>query len=134
MVDLVKGRVSPDPYNLLAPRRQLAVSRNCGAKRSNLLAFVASVDRSHKKSTEKRHPTLRKDPKRFSFKHHSAGFNVQVALHCFESKTMDVHVARGGQNDAGNVHDSDILSKVPEGGRVVVDGGYCTALKAVESF
>ena len=35
MVDLVKGRVSPDPYNLLAPRRQLAVSRNCGAKRSN---------------------------------------------------------------------------------------------------
>ena len=48
--------------------------------------FVASVDGSHKKSTEKRHPTLRKDPKRFSFKHHSAGFNVQVVLHCFESK------------------------------------------------
>ena len=31
---------------------------------------------------------------------------------------------RGGQNDMGNVNDSDLLNKIPDGKRCVVDGGY----------
>ena len=86
--------------------------------------FCCSVDGSHKKSNEKRHETYRKDPKIFSIKHHCAGFNIQVVLHCFEDKILDIYVERGGQNDMGNVNDSDLYNKIPEGKRCVVDGGY----------
>ena len=86
--------------------------------------FCASVDGSHKKSNETRHPTLKKDPKLFSFKHHCAGFNVQVVLHLFESRILDVFVSRGGENDMGNVNRSNLLNKIPPGKRCIVDGGY----------
>jgi hypothetical protein len=86
--------------------------------------FICSVDGSHKKSNETRHPTLKKDPKLFSFKHHCAGFNVQIVLHLFESRILDVFVSRGGQNDMGNVISSDLLNKIPAGKRCIVDGGY----------
>ena len=86
--------------------------------------FCASVDGTHKKSNETRHPTLKKDPKLFSFKHHCAGFNVQIVLHLFESKIMDVFVSRGGENDMGNVNNSNLLNKIPPGKRCIVDGGY----------
>lgn len=96
--------------------------------------FVASVDGSHKKSNETRHPTLRKDPKTFSFKHHRAGHNVQVVLHCFLDKIMDVFIARGGQNDMGNVNDSQMYHKIPAGKRCVVDGGYVGKLDKFSGY
>lgn len=96
--------------------------------------FIGSVDGSNKRSTETRHPTLRKDPKRYSWKHHTAGHNVQVVLHCFENKIMDILVSRGGQNDMGNVNESDLLNKIPDGKRVVVDGGYTSNLDKFSGY
>ena len=86
--------------------------------------FIVSVDGTHFEINEPTHATLRLDTSWYSFKHHTAGHNVQIVLSIFTDQCVDVTISRAGVNDKGNVIKSGMFEKIPEGKRVVVDGGY----------
>lgn len=86
--------------------------------------FIVSVDGTHFKCQESTHDTLRLDPSWFSFKHHSAGHNVQIVLSIFSQQCVDVTISKAGVNDKANLIKSGLLDMMPEGTRAVVDGGY----------
>lgn len=52
------------------------------------LKWVASVDGTHFRIEEPNHPDVPKDPSVYSFKHHCAGFNYEIALSLSESKVI----------------------------------------------
>lgn len=83
-----------------------------------------SIDGTATTSRETRHEVFRVDPSIFSYKHQSAGHNIQVALSIWEPKIVDVFVSKGGVNDMGNLHASQLLQKLPVGKRAIVDAGY----------
>lgn len=85
---------------------------------------ILSIDGTHMMINEPRHPEYRVDPTYYSFKHGTAGFNVQVVLKIREPECVNIHVAKGGQNDMGNLHSSKLLERIPDGKRIIVDGGY----------
>jgi hypothetical protein len=83
--------------------------------------FLCGMDGSHKVSNETRdHPTFKVNPGWFSHKHSHAGYNVQVAMDCFEQKIWDVTVSFGAENDKGNLHKSGLLTKCPLGCRIII--------------
>jgi hypothetical protein len=87
--------------------------------------FLCSIDGSHKICRETRdHPTKKVNPDRFSFKHNTAGYNVQVAVDIFEQKIRDITVSIGKENDKSNLNKSRVLTKCPPGKRIIVDGGF----------
>ena len=86
--------------------------------------FIVSVDGTHFQCNEATHATLRLDPSWYSFKHHTAGYNVQIVLAIFKQQCVDITISRAGVNDKGNLIKSGLLDKMPEGTRAVVDGGY----------
>jgi len=52
------------------------------------MVWVASVDGTHFRIEEPSHPDVPKDPGYYSFKHHCAGFNYEIALSLTESKVI----------------------------------------------
>ena len=85
---------------------------------------IISLDGTHFQCQESIHPTLRLDPSWYSFKHHTAGHNVQIALSIFKQKCVDVTISKAGVNDKGNLIKSGLLDLIPEGKRAIADGGY----------
>jgi len=86
--------------------------------------MILSIDGTHMMIHEPRHEECRVDTTHFSHKHGTAGFNVQIALKTYEPECVHVFVAKGGQNDMGNLNASGVLDLIPEGKRIVCDGGY----------
>ena len=90
--------------------------------------WVATVDGTMSASNERSHPTLAKDPEQFSFKHKSAGFNVEIAVSIKESRCIWIN----GPYKAGKYADR-VIFKAPGGLRdklvsvgkkAIADGGY----------
>ncbi|CAB9527827.1 unknown protein [Seminavis robusta] len=89
--------------------------------------WCGSVDGTHIKSWEPTHDKYPKNPSAFSWKHHSAGFNCEVALSLKESKIVWIN----GPFEAGT---NDISMFTAEGGlcerlhatgkKVIADNGY----------
>lgn len=52
------------------------------------LKWVLSVDGTHFRTQEPSHPDVPKDPSVYSFKHHCAGFNYEVALSLADPKVI----------------------------------------------
>ena len=98
--------------------------------------LIITIDGTHFRVCEPRHPEMRQDPKVYSFKHKTAGFNVQVAMSIRESRIVHIFVSRGGQNDPGNLLASGLLDLIPNGKRAIVDGGYanCEKLSGYNQF
>lgn len=86
--------------------------------------IIVSVDGTHMRCNEVRHPTLKRDPTWYSFKHKTAGHNLQITLDIRRPRCVDLFVGRAGQNDMGNWNNSGVEDKIPEGKRAIVDGGY----------
>jgi len=87
-------------------------------------ALILSIDGTHMSINEPRHPDYWVDTSYFSHKHGTAGFNVQVVLKIYEPECVNTFISKGGQNDMGNLNASGVLDMIPNGKRIVCDGGY----------
>jgi Transposase DDE domain len=86
--------------------------------------MFASVDGTHVPEHEPRDPTLRRNPKNFSYKNNFAGLNFQIVLALWSNQVL---YANAG--DPASMHDmtairAEFVNMVPEGGRVIADAGY----------
>jgi len=94
------------------------------ANRDNIPTFLYSVDGTHCRINEPKHPTESKNPKFYSHKHHEAAVNYEVALSLWEPRV--VHLNGPGK---ASVHDVTVFrkklkEKTPAGKRGIGDKGY----------
>jgi len=69
--------------------------------------WACSVDGTHLVALEPGDSDVPKDPAYFSFKHHSAGFNYEVAVDLFESRCMWL----SGPHKAGTCNDAKMFKE-----------------------
>jgi len=87
--------------------------------------FIISTDgvqcRWHEEST----PTLLKDTKNYAYKFNGPGLGYHLALHLWQDRLVFLKgpVQPGELTDA-IVYDQDLKPMVPDGKKVIVDGGY----------
>ena len=84
----------------------------------------ASADGTHARINEPRDPEVRRNPKKFSFKHNFAGLTWLIVLSLW---TNDIWYATAG--DPASTHDmtmvrEEFLEMIPEGCRVVSDSAF----------
>lgn len=90
----------------------------------NSEVFIVTVDGTNFRTTEKKHPTLNKDPKMFDKKSNGAGVKYEVAIAVFRSKVVSIL----GPFPA-SVHDMTVFrmklkDQIPCGKLAIADGGY----------
>ena len=91
------------------------------------LIWILSVDGTHLRTEEPTHPDLPKDPANFSYKHHCAGFNYEIALSLAESRLIWM----SGPHEAGTYNDVKIFKEMglacklkQLGKKGIADSGY----------
>ena len=94
------------------------------ATADDLPVFVLSVDGTHCKVHEQKHPTKAKDPSWYSFKHKSAGVNYEVGLSVYENKCIWMHGPFKASKHDMTIFRKKLLKKIPRGKRVIGDNGY----------
>ena len=91
------------------------------------LIWILTIDGTHLRSEEQPHESLPKDPAYFSYKHHCAGFNYELALSLTESRLIWMsgpHEA-GAYNDIKNFKEKGLGSKLKKlGKKGIADSGY----------
>ena len=91
------------------------------------LIWVLTVDGTHLRSHEPGDTDIPKDPAYFSYKHHCAGFNYELALSLTESRLiwMSGPHAAGTYNDTKIFKEKGLAHKLKKAGKKgIADGGY----------
>jgi hypothetical protein len=91
------------------------------------LIWVLTVDGTHLRTYEPNHPELPKDPANFSYKHHCAGYNYEIALSLTESKLiwMSGPWPAGTYNDIKIFKEKGLARKLQKHGKKgIADSGY----------
>lgn len=88
--------------------------------------FFATVDCTNYSTTEKKHPTLNKDPKMYDVKSNGAGLKYEIAMAVFHPQVISIQ----GPFPA-SVHDMTLWRQklkgmIPEGKMIIADRGYET--------
>ena len=86
--------------------------------------FIISVDGTHRRTNEPRHPEVRKHGSYYSHKFHKAGINHEVALHLFKQNVVHAKNFDLGSEQDKTIFKKELLQKIPPGKRVVCDNGY----------
>lgn len=90
--------------------------------------FVLTVDGTDCRMDEPSHPTLPRDTKQCSHKHHHAASRYEIGLNVFKSQICWLSGPhRGGLPDKEIIKVSGLLHRVPVGKLVIADGGYAIA-------
>jgi len=86
--------------------------------------FIISVDGVQCRFHEVKHDTLSKDPKYYAHKFKGPGLGYEIALHLWESRMVWLrHSERTGWNDI-TVYRQQLKTMIPDGKKVIADGGY----------
>jgi DDE superfamily endonuclease len=87
--------------------------------------FIMSVDGTHCRIFEPKHPTMSKNPKYYSHKFHQAGLNYEIGVSLFESRVVWVNGPfPAGQNDMKIFREQGLMAAIPPGKLLTGDNGY----------
>lgn len=87
--------------------------------------FIISVDGVHCRYHEEQHPTLSRNPALFSHKFNGPALAYELALSLYESKLVWLKgPLPAGSNNDRKIFKSELRQKIPDGKKVVTDGGY----------
>lgn len=89
--------------------------------------WAMSVDGVHFRTEEPSHPLYPKDPSYFTYKHHCAGFNYEIALSLRESRCHWINgpYKAGKYNDIKIFRECGLKDKLrATGKKVIADSGY----------
>lgn len=89
--------------------------------------WAMSVDGVHFRTEEPSHPELPKDPSYFTYKHHCAGFNYEIALSLRDTRChwLNGPFKAGTYNDIKIFKECGLLAKLRQTGKkVIADSGY----------
>jgi DDE superfamily endonuclease len=92
---------------------------------NDLPAFVLSVDGTHCRIFEPKHPTKSRNPEYFSHKFHQAAVNYEIGLSIFTSELVWVNGPfPASRHDMRIFRDDGLLDAIPDGKLVTGDRGY----------
>jgi len=83
-----------------------------------------SVDGLHCRVKEPRHPTLRRDPAYFSYKHKTAGVTYELALDLHKPKLVWINGPFPASKHDKTIFEEGLMKKIPQGKFVIADLGY----------
>lgn len=84
-----------------------------------------SVDGTHCRVFEPKHPTKSKNPEYYSHKFHQAGVNYEIGLSLFTSHVVWVKgPIPAGQNDMKIFREQGLMNAIPPGKLITGDRGY----------
>jgi DDE superfamily endonuclease len=87
--------------------------------------FVMSVDGTHCRTFEPKHPTKSKNPQYYSHKFHQAAVNYEIGLSIFTSDVVWVNGPfPAGQNDMKIFREQGLMDIIPPRKLITGDGGY----------
>lgn len=98
-------------------------------------SFLVSVDGSHFKINEPSTGPTAKDPKYYSHKFQQSALNYELALSIYEQKLVWINGPFPASRHDITIfrEEGGLLSKIPEGCRVIADNGYNGEAKVVST-